>query len=170
MREMGTPLTSSELLRPARSFFASHRLLPLSQCMMASLEVKVAQSSRGFRVGVGLGRESARAWHVRRASASTAHSVACAAGCDLALAVRTAQRSRPSPRQVVALRCASVEVGSVHVEVLVYEPGAAQPRCKHATAARGWLQVSSYTTLLLDYKTTMQVSSSGPGRARQGRA
>ena len=40
----------------------------------------------------------------------------------------------------MALRCAAVEQGDVHVELLLYEPGHDKPRSKHATAPRGWLQ------------------------------
>jgi hypothetical protein len=54
----------------------------------------------------------------------------------------------PLPPQVVALRCASVEAGSVWLEVHLYEPGAAEPRAKHATAPRGWLQGFRWSDVL----------------------
>jgi hypothetical protein len=41
MGSIGGAAARQALLRPARSFFADGRLLPLARCMMASLEVKV---------------------------------------------------------------------------------------------------------------------------------
>ena len=72
---------------------------------------------------------------------------------------------------VVGLCGSALEQGSVHVEMLVYEPGEAQARQRSTTASRGWLQgfawehTERYRVRSLDARLMLRVwHKSGPSR------